>query len=85
MSSTPVDPDQVPWTLPSFLDALDQRHLSYTLGRFRDSVCVTVAIPGEHWEVEFMDEGGIEIERYIGSGEIADQRVLDELLALDDE
>ena len=81
MSGTQVHPD---WTLPSFLDALDEKHLSYTLGRFRDSVCVTVAIPGQHWEVEFMDDGGIEVERYISSGEFADERELKELMALDD-
>ena len=85
MSVTRVDPDKVGWTLPSFLDGLNEKHLTYTLGRFRDSVCVTIAIPASTGKVEFMDDGGIEVERYVSSGEIADERVLQELMALDDE
>lgn len=42
---------------------------------------VIVATPGSRWEVEFMDEGTVEVERFRSDGTIWDERVLDELLA----
>ena len=33
-------------------------------------VMVEIAIPGERWEVEFEDDGSIEIEIFKGDGEI---------------
>jgi hypothetical protein len=73
------------WTLPSFLDRLAEAGLSYTIGRYRDSLSVTVAVPGERWEVEFMDDGRIEVERFASSGEIGDERLLGDLLHLGSE
>jgi hypothetical protein len=71
--------DKPRWTIPAFLDRLAQLHLSYVLARYRDSINVEVYVPGEHWEVEFMDDGSIEVERFRSSGEIGDERWLDEL------
>jgi hypothetical protein len=34
---------------------------------------------GERWEIEFMEHGGIEIERFTSSGDIADETELDVL------
>jgi hypothetical protein len=31
---------------------------------------VEIAVPGQRWEVEFMDDGSIEIEKFISSGQI---------------
>ncbi len=59
-------------TLADFLALLDQHHTSYTLGRVRDSVMVYVAIPGERWEIEFMDAGGIEVEKFVSDGSLID-------------
>jgi hypothetical protein len=74
MSDTPR------WTLPAFLDRLAELHLAYVLARYRDSINVEVYTPGEHWEVEFMDDGTVEVERFKSSGKIGDERWLDQLL-----
>ncbi|HUC27599.1 MAG TPA: hypothetical protein VMA73_33295 [Streptosporangiaceae bacterium] len=51
--------------LVNFLNRLDDAHFFYVLGHTRpDSVMVTVAVPGWHWEVEFMADGSVEVERY---------------------
>ena len=43
---------------------------------------VDIALPGWRWEVEFMLDGSIEIERYQSvSGADDDRRLLEELLA----
>ena len=71
----------VGWSLPTFLDRLVALHGSYTLGRYRDSIMVTVATPGIRWEVEFMDDGRIEVERFVSPGDIGDAAWIDEILA----
>lgn len=38
-----------------------------------------VAVPGEHWEVEFMADGTVEIEIFESSGEISGAAKIDEL------
>jgi hypothetical protein len=74
--------DVVRWTLPAFLDRLSALNLSYTLGRYRNSINVLVTVPGERWEVEFMDDGAIEVERFTSSGKMGDERSLAELFRL---
>ena len=44
-----------------------------------DAICVEVVSPGVHWEIEFMQHGGIEVERYVSNGEIADESALEVL------
>jgi hypothetical protein len=51
--------------LVEFVNRLDAAHVSYTLGHTRpESVMVDIALPGWRWEVEFMLDGSVEIERY---------------------
>ncbi|WP_265525072.1 hypothetical protein [Paenibacillus sp. JDR-2] len=40
---------------------------------------VEVAVPGQRWEIEFMDDGAIEIEKFISDGEMYDAAELEEL------
>ena len=67
--------------LLTFLDQLEQDKVWYRLEHVRDSVMVLVAIPGERWEVEFFDDGSIEVERFRSSGEIEGEDALDLLMA----
>jgi hypothetical protein len=54
--------------LLAFLDQLEQQKLHYRLSHVRDSIMVEIAVPGERWEVEFFDNGEIEIERFVSTG-----------------
>ena len=68
--------------LLDFIGRLDAAHLSHRLTLIRpDSVCVEVVVPGERWEVEFMQNGGVEVERFISNGDIADERALETLFS----
>ena len=40
---------------------------------------VSVSIPGERWEVEFMSDGEVEVEIFSTDGEIHDESMFDEL------
>src|ERR1044072_36971 len=68
--------------LNAFLNDLERKGVSYTLARNRDeSIMIIAAAPGERWEIEFLDDGSVEIERFISNGQIYGEEVLSELFA----
>lgn len=72
------------WTLPAFLDRLGEIGLNYTIGRYRELINVMVSIPWkpERWEVEFMDDGTIQVERFQSAGEIGNGGWLEDLFRI---
>ncbi|MEH2275651.1 MAG: hypothetical protein V7K40_12915 [Nostoc sp.] len=67
----------------TFLNQLEQEKISYTLAHHRDeTIMVNVAVPGERWEVEFFEDGSVEVERFFSSGEINGEEVFSELFAM---
>lgn len=55
--------------LNSFLNKLAERSIFYRLSKIRpESIMVEVAVPGQRWEVEFMEDGSVEIEKFISDG-----------------
>jgi len=68
--------------LTAFLDKLEQKKIDYTLAHPReDAIMVLVAVPGERWEIEFLSDGSIEIEKFISTGEISGAESLEEMFA----
>jgi len=68
--------------LTSFLTDLEHGGISYTLAHNRDeAITVNVAAPGERWEIEFLDDGSVEVERFISNGEVHGEEILTELFA----
>ncbi len=66
--------------LTSFLQNLEQQKIVYTLAHHRDeAIMVSVAVPGERWEIEFLNDGSIEIEKFISNGEIVGEEALKDL------
>ncbi len=68
--------------LLAFLDRLESVNLWYRLIRVRDSVMVKVSVPGEMWEVEFFEDGHVEVERYVSTGSIEGEEAIDRLFDL---
>ncbi len=67
--------------LTTFLKQLEQANIHYTLASHRDdAIMVLITAPGERWEVEFMEDGSVEIERFVSNGEICGEETLQELL-----
>jgi hypothetical protein len=65
-----------------FLQNLEQQEIEYTLAHHRDeAIMVTVAVPGERWEVEFLSDGSVEVEKFISNGEITGEKAVSELFA----
>lgn len=68
--------------LLEFLERLESVKLWYNLTHVRDSIMVKVYVPGEIWEVEFFENGEVEVERFVSTGEIEGKEAIDRLFAL---
>ena len=65
----------------SFLNDLRNAKIHYRLSQQGDdTITVEVAVPGERWEVEFLDDGAVEAEVFRGDGNIMDGSALGEIL-----
>jgi hypothetical protein len=68
--------------LTTFLKHLEHAHIHYALASHReDAIMVLVTVPGERWEVEFLGDGTVEVERFISNGEICGEGALQALLS----
>jgi hypothetical protein len=68
--------------LLDYLNTLDAAHVHYALKHTRpDSVMIDVSLPGWRWEIEFMADGSVDVERYESvAGVEKDPALLDDLL-----
>jgi hypothetical protein len=71
--------------LLDLLRRLREAKIAYSLRQSReDAVLVEVNVPGQRWEIEFVDYGDqvqVEIERFVSNGHIEDESALEELFA----
>lgn len=68
--------------LTTFLKQLDQANIHYTLASHReDTIMVLLTVPGERWEIEFLGDGSVEVERFISNGEICGEEAFHELFS----
>jgi len=63
--------------LIDFLDRLEAAKIYYQLNKVRDGIMVEIAVPGQRWEVEFMADGGIEVEKFVSNSEIFGESEID--------
>jgi hypothetical protein len=53
----------------AFCGRLTSRGIRYQMDIVRDSaLMVSLAVPGQRWEIEFHDDGTMEIERFVTTG-----------------
>ncbi|MEG0260362.1 MAG: hypothetical protein RR595_02740 [Lysinibacillus sp.] len=53
-----------------FLNKLEESKVFYKLNKVRnEAILVEIAVPGQRWEVEFMEDGTVEIEKFISDGD----------------
>jgi hypothetical protein len=64
------------------LRRLEAARLQYRLEQtHHDAIAIEVVVPGERWEIEFLETGEVEIEIFRSNGEILDAQALDDLYA----
>lgn len=53
----------------AFCESLSRHRIRYHLDIIRDgSIMVSLAVPGERWEIEFLIDGSVELERFASTG-----------------
>jgi hypothetical protein len=66
--------------LINFLNKLEDSNISYNLKKVRDeAIMVVIRVPGERWEIEFMEDGTVEIEKFISDGGYYDEKEIETL------
>ena len=66
--------------LTDFLDRLDAADIYYTLSSVKEgTVTVGISVPGEHWDVDFHDDGDVEVQVFTSAGEPEDFSSVEEL------
>lgn len=65
--------------LLDFLEKLEENDIYYRLNKTRDSIMVEIVVPGQRWEVEYMRDGEIQVEKFLTEGKINDESALEEL------
>lgn len=64
-----------------FLNILDENNIYYRLNKIRpEGIMIEVTVPGERWEIEFMEDGTVEIEKFISDGSFYGKEELKVLL-----
>lgn len=73
-------------TVTEFRRELERRHVAHEFRIVRDdALMMSVAVPGERWEIEFFGDGRIELERFVSQGVVEAPGALAELLTWLDE
>ncbi|SMQ78138.1 hypothetical protein SAMN05444673_3260 [Bacillus sp. OV166] len=66
--------------LINFLNKLEESNIFYKLNKVRDeAIMVEITVPGQRWEVEFTNDGTVEIEKFISDGDFYDVKEIETL------
>jgi hypothetical protein len=66
-------------TLMGILQRLDAAKIHHSLASYRnDAVSVTAVVPGERWEIDVLESGEVDFERFTTAGDLEDERALDD-------
>ncbi|KRE31596.1 hypothetical protein [Paenibacillus sp. Soil522] len=66
--------------LITFLNKLEDNNIFYKLNKVRnEAIMVEVAIPGQRWEIEFLEDGTVEVEKFINDGDFYNVKELESL------
>jgi hypothetical protein len=69
--------------LLTLLDRLARAEIPYHLEHSRDDAIMVIAsAPGQYWEIEFVADGSVAVERFRSDGRVDDESVLEELFEL---
>ena len=64
----------------ALLNKLESHNIYYELKKVREeAIMIEVAVPGQHWEIEFLDDDSVDIEKFIADGELYNVEELETL------
>ena len=66
----------------ALIQQLENAGIHYQVSSYlEDALSIVVRVPGQYWEIDFHQDGTVEIERFLSSGTIEDESALAELFA----
>lgn len=66
--------------LIQFINKLEERKIFFRVDKIRnESILINVTVPGQRWEIEFLTDGSVEIEKFISDGQIFGKEQLEVL------
>ena len=66
--------------LLGFIRRLEEAKIYHQVASNRDdAISVVVTVPGQRWEIDFLADGDIDVERFVSTGQIDDESALEEL------
>ena len=66
--------------LLEFLNKLEEKNIYYQLNKIREeAIMVEVVVPGQRWEIEFLDDGTVDVEKFISDKDFYDESELNGL------
>ncbi|MCW3053717.1 MAG: hypothetical protein JWN14_2887 [Chthonomonadales bacterium] len=67
-------------TLLNFIHTLEANRIFYELHKHSyRKIMVSVAVPGERWEIEFGEDGEVDVEKFVSTGGVGGKERLAEL------
>lgn len=64
----------------ALLNKLEDNKIFYELKKHRrEAIMIEVSVPGQHWEIECLDDGSVDIEKFIADGDMYDGEELETL------
>ena len=64
----------------AILNKLEENSVFYKLNKVRnEAIMVEVAVPGQRWEIEFLEDSTVDIEKFISDKDMYDVNELETL------
>ena len=64
----------------AILNKLEEKSVFYKLNKVRnEAIMVEVAVPGQRWEIEFLEDSTVDIEKFISDKDMYDVNELETL------
>jgi hypothetical protein len=68
--------------LMEIIRALEEAQISFTVTRYRyDAISIRAVVPGERWEIDVLEDGDVDFERFVSSGHIAGEDEMKQSIA----
>jgi hypothetical protein len=68
--------------LMAVIRALEEAQIHFTVARNRDdAVSIQATVPGERWEIDVLEDGEVDFERFVSTGGVTGENDLKHFIA----
>src|SRR5438034_737788 len=68
--------------LMKIIRALEEARIHFNVTRYRrDAVSIQATVPGERWEIDVLEDGSVEFERFVSAGGVTGKTELKRAIA----